>query len=44
MTSLQNKVVELFENGTINLMIGFKLANKKFPVPFSSTMLRKLNS
>ena len=33
MTPLQNKVAELFENGTINLFIGFKLANKKFPVP-----------
>jgi ferredoxin len=34
MTPLQNKVAELFENGTINLMIGFKSALNKLPVPF----------
>jgi len=34
MTPLQNKVTELFENGTINLMIGFKNAITKLPVPF----------
>jgi ferredoxin len=33
MTPLQNKVAELFENGTINLMIGFKNAIHKLPVP-----------
>jgi len=33
MTSLQNKVTELFENGTINLLIGFKEAIHKLPVP-----------
>jgi ferredoxin len=33
MTPLQNKVTELFENGTINLMIGFKNAIYKLPVP-----------
>ena len=34
MTPLQTKVAELFENGTINLMIGFKSAVNKLPVPF----------
>jgi len=34
MTPLQNKVAELFENRTINLMIGFKSVLNKFPVPF----------
>lgn len=33
MTQLQNKVAELFENGTINLMIGFKESLNKLPVP-----------
>jgi len=33
MTPLQNKVAELFENGTISLMIGFKNAINKLPVP-----------
>jgi len=33
MTPLQNKVAELFESGTINLMIGFKNAIHKLPVP-----------
>ena len=33
MKLLQNKVAELFENGTINLMIGFKEALTKQPVP-----------
>ena len=34
MTPLQNKVAGLFESGTINLMIGFKSALTKLPVPF----------
>ena len=34
MTPLQNKVAELFDNGTISLMIGFKSTNNKLPVPF----------
>ena len=34
MTPLQNKVAGLFENGTINLMIGFQSALTKLPVPF----------
>jgi ferredoxin len=33
MTQLQNKVAELFENGTINLMIGFKNSINKLAVP-----------
>jgi ferredoxin len=33
MKQLQDKVAELFENGTINLMIGFKSSLKKQPVP-----------
>jgi hypothetical protein len=33
MKNLQNKVAELFENGTINLMIGFKNSINKLPVP-----------
>ena len=33
MKELQNKVAELFENGTISLMIGFKKALNKLPVP-----------
>jgi len=33
MKQLQNKVTELFENGTINLMIGYKHALTKQPVP-----------
>jgi len=33
MKQLQNKVAELFENGTIHLMIGFKEALTKQPVP-----------
>jgi len=33
MKKLQNKVAELFENGTINLMIGFKNALTNQPVP-----------
>ena len=33
MKQLQNKVAELFENGTINLMIGYKNALSKLPVP-----------
>lgn len=33
MKSLQNKVAELFGNGTIDLMIGFKEALTKQPVP-----------
>jgi len=33
MKQLQNKVTELFENGTINLMIGFKNSLTNQPVP-----------
>ena len=33
MQQLQNKVAELFKNGTIHLMIGFKNALNKLPVP-----------
>ena len=33
MNQLQNKVAELFENGSISLMIGFKHSLTKLPVP-----------
>ena len=33
MTPLQNKVAELLDNGTINLLIGFKEGIHKLPVP-----------
>ncbi|HJV78487.1 MAG TPA: hypothetical protein VJ602_08900 [Paludibacter sp.] len=38
MKQLQNKVAELFENGTINLMIGFQNALNKQPVPCFMTV------
>ena len=38
MKNLQNKVAELFENGTINLMIGFQNALNNQPVPCFMTV------